>query len=150
MSEDKTNGEQSRANEVSEHPRDIADLAALVVGNLASHEPGEEGRSLMIFVWRDCAMTIKFPSGGRMYAPAGHGHTLDRTLHEFAVGAITEYCRGAGIAVAEIRIHTVPTELSARDQIFAWLQSIPGISVRVLPPEEIGFGGPLPPAGEAG
>jgi hypothetical protein len=37
-------------------------------------------------------MTVKFPSGRRMYAHPGHGHTLDSTIHEFAVGAITEHC----------------------------------------------------------
>ena len=94
-------------------------------------------------------MTIKFPSE-RMYFAPGHGHTLDSTIHEIAIGAIAEYCQGAGIVAAEIRIHIVPPELSAGDQIFAWFQSIPGISARVLPAEEIGFGGPLPPAGEAG
>ncbi len=89
-------------------------------------------------------MTIKFPSE-KMYVAPGDGHTLDSTIHEVAVGAITEYCQGAGIAAAEIRIHIVPPELSAGDQIFAWFQSIPGISISVLPPEEVGFGGPLPP-----
>ena len=147
MSKENISSEPS--NKTPEHPRDIAELAALVVGNLAPHKPGDESRSLMIFVWRDCAMTIKFPSE-KMYVAPGDGHTLDGTIHEVAVGAITEYCQGAGIAVVEIRIHIVPPELSAGDQIFAWFQSIPGISIRVLPAEEIGFGGPLPPAGEAG
>lgn len=150
MSKKKTKRKRSGSKATPKHPRDIADLAALVVGNLTTHEPREEGRSVMIFVWRDCAMTIKFPSGRRMYVPPGHGHTLDHTLHEFAVGAITDYCRGAGIAVAEIRIHMVPPELSVGDEIFAWFQSIPGISITVLPPEDVGFGGPLPAAGEAG
>jgi hypothetical protein len=132
------------------HPRDIADLAALVVGNLTSDEPGEAGRSLMIFVWQDCAMTVKFPDGEKIYFVPDHGHTIDRTVHEVAVGAITEYCQGAGIAVAETRVHMVPPEASTGEQIFAWFQSIPGISISVLPPEEIGFGGPVTPAGEAG
>jgi hypothetical protein len=63
---------------------------------------------------------------------------------------VREAAQGAGIAVAEIRVHMVPPEPSTGEQIFAWFQSIPGISISVLPPEEIGFGGPLPPAGEAG
>lgn len=79
-------------------------------------------------------MTVKFPSE-KMYVAPGHVHTLDATIHEVAVAAITGYCRGAGIAVAEIRIHIVPPELSTGDQILAWFQSIPGISIRVLPPE---------------
>ena len=149
MSEESVNCEHCAPNKTPEHPRDIAELAALVVGNLTPHGRGDESRSLMIFVWRDCAMTVKFPSE-KMYVAPGHGQTLDSTIHEVAVGAITEYCRGAGIAVAEIRIHMVPPELSAGDQIFAWFQSIPGISIRVLPAEEIGFEGPLPPVGEAG
>jgi len=142
-------GEGSDLKTAPGHPRDIADLAALVVGNLTPHAPRDESRSLMIFVWRDCAMTVKFPSE-KMYVAPGHEHTLDGTIHEVAVGAITEYCRGAGITVAEIRIHIVPPELNTGDQIFAWFQSIPGISVRVLPAEEVGFGEPVPPAGEAG
>jgi hypothetical protein len=130
------------------HPRDLADLAALVLGNLTTDDPGNG--ALMVFVWRDCAMTVKFPSGRRIYAPPGHGQSLDSTVHQIAVEAITEYCQGAGIAVAEIRVHMVPSELSTGEQIQAWLQALPGISIRVVPPEEIGFGGPLPPAGEAG
>lgn len=149
MSKKNTKRKRADSKARAEHPRDIAELAALVVGSLMPDEPGDEGRSLMIFVWRDCAMTIKFPSKKIHVAP-GHEHTLDATIHDVAVGAITEYCRGAGIAVVEIRIHVVPPELSTSDQVFAWFQSIPGISIRVLPPEEIGFGGPLPPAGEAG
>lgn len=149
MPKKSTKHERSGSKSTPDHPRDIADLAALVVGNLTPYEPGHESRSLMIFVWRDCAMTVKFPSE-KIYVAPGHGHTLDGTIHEVAVGAITEYCRGAGIAVAEIRIHIVPPELSTGDQVLDWFQSIPGISIRVLPPEEVGFGGPLPPAGEAG
>ena len=148
MSEESVNREHCALNKTPEHPRDIADLAALVVGNLTPHKPRDESRSLMIFVWRDCAMTIKFPSE-KMYVAPGHSHTLDSTIHDVAVGAITEYCKGAGIAIAEIRVHVVPPEASTGEQIFAWFQSVPGISIRVLPAEGIGFGGPLPPAGEA-
>ena len=36
-------------------------------------------------------MTVKFPSE-KMYVAPGHVHTLDATIHEVAVGAITEYC----------------------------------------------------------
>ncbi|HEY1465036.1 MAG TPA: hypothetical protein VGF44_16585 [Terriglobales bacterium] len=75
---------------------------------------------------------------------------FDSTVHELAVGAIRNYCEGDGIAVAEIRVHMVPPELSTGDQILAWFQSIPSISITVLPYEEVGFGGPLPPTGEAG
>ena len=150
MSQEKINAEHSGSKAMPNHPRDIAELAALVVGNLTSDEPGEAGRSLMVFVWQDCAMTVKFPDGEKMYFVPDHGHTIHRTVHEVAVGAITEYCQGAGIAVAEIRVHMVPPQASSGEQIFAWFRSIPGISISVLPPEEIGFGGPLPPAGEAG
>ena len=150
MSEESVKREHCALNKTREHPRDIADLAALVVGHLTSHEPGEENATVMIFVWRDCAMTVKFPSGRRIYAHAGHGHTLDSTVHDFAVGAITEYCEGAGVAVAEIRVHMVPAELSTGEQIHAWIQALPGISIAIMLPKEIGFGGPLPPAGEAG
>ena len=150
MSKRKTKRERSDSKTTPDHPRDIADLAALVVSNLTSHEPGEEDGTLMIFVWRDCAMTIKFPSGRRMYVQPGDGQSLDSTVHEIAVQAITKYCQGAGIAVAEIRVHMVPPEASTSEQIFAWFQSIPGISISVLPPKKIGLGGPLPPAGEAG
>jgi hypothetical protein len=146
----RTKRERCDSKAMPNHPRDIAELAALVVGNLMSDEPGEAGRALMIFVWQDCAMTIKFPGGEKMYVVPDYGHTIDCAVHEVAVGAITEYCQGAGIAVAEIRVHMVPPEASTGEQIFAWFQSIPGISISVLPPEEIGFGGPLPPAGEAG
>jgi hypothetical protein len=129
----------------------IAELAALVVNSFTPHEPGgEENGTLMIFVWRDCAMTIKFPSGRRMYVQSGEGQSLDSTIHEIAVQAITKYCQGAGIAVAEIRVHMVPPEASTGEQIHAWLQALPGISITVLPPEGIGFGGPVPPAGQAG
>ncbi|HSY99995.1 MAG TPA: hypothetical protein VK788_10885 [Terriglobales bacterium] len=150
MSQEEIKTEHSGSKATPTHPRDIADLAALVAGHLTSHEPGEEAGTVMIFVWRDCAMMVKFPSGRRMYAPAGHGHTLDSTVHEFAVGAITDYCEGAGIAMAEIRVHMVPLELSTGEQIHAWLQALPGISITLMPGKEIGFGGPLPPAGEAG
>ena len=151
MSQEKINAEHSGSKAMPNHPRDIAELAALVVSRFAPHEPGgEENGTLMIFVWQDCAMTIKFPSGRRMYVQPGDGQSLDSTVHEIAVQAITKYCQGAGIAVAEIRVHMVPPEASTGEQIFAWFQSIPGISISVLPAEEIGFGGPLPPAGEAG
>ena len=141
MSEESVNRQHCAPNKTPEHPRDIAELAALVVGNLTSDEPGEAGRSLMIFVWQDCAITVKFPGGEKEYFAPDHGHTIDCTVHEVAVGAITEYCQGAGIAVAEIRVHMVPPEASTSEQIFAWFQSIPGISITVLPPEGIGFGG---------
>jgi hypothetical protein len=150
MSQEKINAEHSGSKAMPNHPRDVAELAALVVGNLTSDEPGEAGRSLMIFVWQDCAITVKFPGGEKEYFAPDHGHTIDCTVHEVAVGAITEYCQGAGIAVAEIRVHMVPPEASTSEQIFAWFQSIPGISITVLPPEGIGFGGPVTPAGEAG
>ena len=150
MSKKRTKGERSDSKAMPEHPRDIAELAALVVGNLMPYERGDESRSLMIFVWRDCAMTLKFPGGDKMYVAPGHSHTLDCTVHDVAVGAITEYCKGAGIAVAEIRVHMVPPEASTGEQIFAWFQALPGVSIRLLPPEEVGFGGPLPSAGEAG
>jgi len=147
----RTKRERSGSKTTSDHPRDIAELAALVVSSFAPHEPGgEENGTLMIFVWQDCAMTIKFPSGRRMYVQPGDGQSLDSTVHEIAIQAITKYCQGAGIAVAEIRVHMVPPEASTSEQIFAWFQSIPGISITVLPHAGIGFGGPVPPAGEAG
>ena len=152
MPKKRTKRERADSKARPDYLRDIADLAALVVGRLAPHEPGHESRSLMIFVWRDCAMTVKYPDGQRMHAHPEHGHThtLDSAVHELAVGVITEYCEGAGIAVAEIRVHMVPSQARTREQIFTWLQSIPGISISILPPKEIGFGGPLPPASEAG
>jgi hypothetical protein len=150
MSKQKTKRKRSGSQATPDHPRDIAELAALVVGNLTRHERGDESRILMIFVWQDCAMTVKFPDDEKMYFVPGPGHTIHRTVHEVAVGVITEYCQGAGIAVAEIRVHMVPPEASTGEQIFAWFQSLPGISISVVPPDEIGFGGPLPPAGEAG
>lgn len=150
MSKENIGREPCTPNKTPEHPRDIADLAALVVGHLGPHESEEEeDGTLMIFVWRDCAMTIKFPSGRRMYARSQHGHTLDSMVDEFAVGVITEYCQSAGIAIAEIRVHKAPTEASSPEQIFAWFQSIPDISITVFPPEGIGFGGPVPSAGGA-
>lgn len=150
MSKKRTKRKRADAKSRPDHRRDIAELAALVVGRLTSNESGAEDGTVMIFVWRDCAMTLKFPSGQRMYAYSEHGQTLNSTVHELAVGALTAYCRGAGIAVAEIRVHMVPSEARTHEQIFAWLQSIPSISISILPPKEIGFGGPLPPAGEAG
>lgn len=127
--------------------RELTELAAVLVTDL---NDGDKSESLMIFVWRDCAMTINFLSGRRMYVPPGHGQSLDSTVRQIAVQAITKYCQGAGIAVAEIRVHMVPPEASTSEQIFAWFQSIPGISITILPLKEIGFGGPVPPAGEAG
>lgn len=150
MSKKKTKRKRSGSKAMPKHPRDIADLAALVLSNLTTDDPGEGNGTLMISVWRDCAMTIKFPSGRRMYVSPAHRQSLDATVHQLAVEAITKYCQGAGIAVAEIRVHMVPPEASTGEQIFAWFQSIPGISCTVLPPEGIGFGGPVPPAGEAG
>jgi hypothetical protein len=134
---------------VPEHSRDIAELAALVVSDLTSVGPEEGGGSLIVFVWRDCAMTIKFPSGRRMYAHSRDVHTLDSMVHEAAIG-ITEYCRSAGIAVPEIRVHKVPPEAKTREQISAWFEAIPDISMTVYPLEEIGFDGPVPPPGEVG
>jgi hypothetical protein len=128
----------------------LADLAALVLSTVPTDDSGERNGTLMIFVWGDCAMTMKFPSGRRMYAPPGHGHSLHSTVHQIAIQAITDYCEGAGIAMAEIRVHMVPSELTTSEQIQAWLQALPGISVTFLPPDGIGFGGPVPPAGEAG
>jgi hypothetical protein len=152
MSKQKTNRKRSKRSgpKTPEHPCDIAELAALVVGNLTSHGPGEEDATLIIFVWRDCAVTIKFPSGRKMCVSPGPGFTLDRAVHELAVAAISEYSEAGAFSVGEIRVHMVPSEARTSEQIFAWFQSIPGISVTVLPPEDIGFGGPLPPAGEAG
>jgi len=125
VSKRKSKRERSGSKTTSDHPRDIAELAALVVSSFAPHEPGgEENGTLMIFVWQDCAMTIKFPSGRRMYVQPGDGQSLDSTVHEIAVQAITKYCQGAGIAVAEIRVHMVPPEASTSEQIFAWFQSM--------------------------
>jgi len=137
---------ESGPGKVPEHPRDIAELAALVVSDLTSVGPEEGGGSLIVFVWRDCAMTIKFPSGRRMYAHSRHVHTLDSMIHEAAVG-IAEYCRSADIAAPEIRVHKVPPEAKTRDQISAWFQAIPDIALTVYPPDGVGFGGPV---GEAG
>jgi len=44
----------------------------------------------------------------------------------------------------------LPAEASTREQISAWFQSIPGISITVFPPEGIGSGGPVPTAGGDG
>jgi hypothetical protein len=134
MSQEKTSFERSGSKTTPDHPRDIAELAALVVSNLTSHEPGAEDGTLIVFIWRDCAMTIKFPSGQKMYVYPGNGYTVDSAVHQLAVGAITKYCQEAAIAVAEIRVHMVPPELSTGNQIFAWLQCIPGISIAFLPP----------------
>jgi hypothetical protein len=151
VSKRKSKRERFDSKTAPDHPRDISELAALVVSSFTPHEPiGEENGTLMIFVWRDCAMTIKFPSGRRMYVQPGDGQSLDSTVHEIAVQAITDYCEGAGIAMAEVRVHMVPPDARTSEQIFAWFQSIPGISVTVSPPKGIGFGGPVPPAGEAG
>jgi hypothetical protein len=76
MSQEKINSEHSGSKATPNHPRDIAELAALVVSNLICDEPGGEGGTLIISVWRDCAMTIKFPSGRKMHVSPGHGHTL--------------------------------------------------------------------------
>ncbi len=151
MSKRKTKRTRSGSKTTPDHPRDIAELAALVVSSFTPDETGgEENGTLMIFIWRDCAMTFKFPSGRRMFVQPGDGQSLDSTIHELAVGIITKYCQGAGIAVAEVRIHMVPPEASTGEQIFAWFQAIPGISISVSPAEGMGFGGPLPPTGEAG
>jgi hypothetical protein len=138
MSEEKINAERFDPKATPDHPRDLAELAALVVSNLTSMESGEESRSLIVFVWRDGAMTIKFPSGRKMFGYPAHGKTLESTIHELAVGAITEYCKVAAIAVAEIRVHLVPTELSTGEQILAWLQGLPGVSITSLPVHEAG------------
>jgi len=121
VSKKKTKRKCTGSKTTPEHPRDIAELATLVVSSFTPHEPrGEENGTLMIFVWRDCAMTIKFPSGQRMYVQPGDGQSLDSTVHEIAVQAITKYCQGVGIAVAEIRVHMVAPEASTSEQIFAW------------------------------
>lgn len=143
----KRKGKRSGSATTPKHPRDSADLAALVLSDVTTDDPGEANRTLMIFVWRDCAMAIKFPSGRRMYASPRHGQNLDST-HKFAVETISTYCQSAGVAVAEIRVHMVPPEASTREQILAWFQSIPGILMTVLAPEGIGFGGPIHSPGE--
>jgi len=51
----------------------------------------------MIFVWRDCVMTIKFPSGRRMYASPRHGQNLDSTVHKLAVAAISTYWKALAL-----------------------------------------------------
>ena len=61
------------------HPRDIADLAALVLSSFKTDDAREGNRTLMIFVWRDCAMTVKFPSGRKNICLARGGQTLDST-----------------------------------------------------------------------
>jgi len=80
-------------------------------------------------------MTIRFPSGRRMYARSD-GHTLDSMVHELAVGAITAYCRSAGIGEAEIRVYKVPPDAITPQQVFAWIQSVPGISITFCNPRE--------------
>jgi hypothetical protein len=74
----------------------------------------------MVFVWRDCAMTIEFPSGRRMYAHPRRGQSLDSIIYELAGEAISRYCQSVGIVGAEIRVHNVPPKASTREQIFAW------------------------------
>jgi len=138
MSKGKSKREHPGPEKVPEHPRDIAELAALVVSDLTSVGPEEGGGSLIVFVWRDCAMTIKFPSSRRMYARSRHGRTLDSVVYGSAVGVINEYCRSSGIVVPEIRVHKVPPEASTREQISAWFQAIPDISITAHPLEEIG------------
>jgi hypothetical protein len=52
MSQEKIKPELSGSKATPNHPRDIADLAALVVGHSTSHEPGHEDGTVIIFVWR--------------------------------------------------------------------------------------------------
>ena len=107
MSKENIGREPRTPNKTPEHPRDIAELAALVVSGLPPLEPGDSG-SLIIFVWRDRTMTIKFPSGRRIYAHSRRGRSLDSIIHTTAVEAIRTYCQSVGIAGAEIQVHKVP------------------------------------------
>ena len=134
MAKDRSKREQSGSKKVPEHPRDIPELAALVASDLTSVGSEEGGGSLIVFIWRDCAITIKLPSGRRMYAHSRDVHTLDSMVHEAAIG-IAEYCRSAGIAAPEVRVHKVPPEASTREQISAWFQAIPDISITAFPIE---------------
>jgi len=117
----------------------IAELAAIIVTDI----------KLIALIWRDHSLRVIFPGGRKMVANAP-GLELD-ALIDLAIGAIHQYCLGVGHeAPPQIIVHKVPAGLVTAEQIFAWMQSVPGIALEIRPAEEMGVGGPMPPAGLAG
>jgi hypothetical protein len=124
----------------------ITQLAALITTNVTGEGCLEDGY-LIILVWRDCGMRIKFPSGGTMDVGSSN-RDLDATI-KVALGLIHDCCLEVG-REAQITVHRVPAALTSAEQIFSWLQSLPGVVLDIPRPEGMGFGGPTPPAGQAG
>jgi hypothetical protein len=124
----------------------LTDLAALIITDVIDEEFPENGY-LTILVWQDCSTRIIFPSGSKMNVSA-FSRDLDATI-KVALGSIHHHCLEVG-REAQISVHKVPANLTTEEQILAWIQSVPGIVLGFGFPERMGFGGPLPPAGQAG
>jgi TATA-box binding protein (TBP) (component of TFIID and TFIIIB) len=127
----------------------ITELAAIIATDVADEE-FPEGGCLLILVWRDRSMRVIFPSGSKIDTGAKPGMDFDAFI-DIAIATIHRCRLDMGrLYPPQITVHNVPTSLTTEDQILAWIQSVPGIALEFGPPEGMGFGGPLPPPGQAG
>ena len=103
---------------------ELRDLAAVITANV--HGDDDPRQNLVILIWRDCRMRINFPSGAKM--DAGPGRNLDTTI-QMAIAGI--HHSNEGPKAPKILLYRVPPELATNEQILAWIETLPGIAIKL-------------------
>jgi len=128
--------------------RKYSDLIALIQTNVCdeNHE-----NFLMALVYSDCMIRTKYPDGDQIDINVGDrvNMTVEHAIN-LAKERVRDYCRQVVTEQPDITVHRRPAGLDNEEATRKWLESIPGIVLVEHPERPEGFGGPLPPAGQAG
>ena len=99
------------------------DTAAIITTDIDEVPASREDRNVIILVWRDCSMTIKFPTGARM-TTSRRATDVEGAI-QLAVAGIHDCAEGAH----EVKVHRVPAGLTTDQKVLAWMQVLPGIKI---------------------
>lgn len=99
------------------------DLAVVITAEVHSDDVLQ---NLVVMIWRDCTTRINFPSGARM--DAGPAQDLDTGIKNAIAGI---HFSNEGTTPPKIELHRVPPGLTTNEQILAWLETLPGIAIKL-------------------
>lgn len=103
---------------------ELRDLAAVITASVDADDNPRQ--NLVILIWRDCRMRVIFPGGAKI--DAGPCQDLDTTI-QMAIAGI--HHSNEGPRAPKILLHRVPPELATNEQILAWIETLPGIAIKL-------------------
>ena len=111
----------------------LKDLAVIITAQIHDANNPFGFETLVVTIWRDCSMRIRFPSGSKMEVDPRWD--LDTTI-QLAIANLQDGAEGA--QELKFRVHRVPRGLATEQEIMAWLRTLPGIQLEAWSPPTMG------------